>query len=117
MKVLLSVFAAASMTAGMAHWTTPPPAFDYVVRVVDNGFIPETVEVNFGDRVIWKNFDTHDHTVTAQFGPADPQEKWLFDSGLIGSGGSFEFIFVKEGTYKYTCDLHPGIVGKVVVRR
>ena len=118
MKSQLAVFAAASMTAAVAAWTTPPPAYDYVVRVTENAFNPERLEVNFGDKVIWKNFDIDDHTVTAQFWPAEEaQDRPYFDSGVIRPGDSFDFTFVKEGTYRYICKFHQGIVGTVIVRR
>lgn len=117
MKTLLSVFAAASMTAAVAAWTAPPPAYDHVVRILDMNYSPDNLEIAIGDKVIWKNFDTKDHTATAQFWPTVPQEQPYFDSGPIGSGGTFEFIFVKEGTYRYVCSFTPGLRGTIVVRR
>lgn len=117
MKTLLAVFAAASTTAAVAAWTSPSPAFDYVVRIESNSYEPFNVDVGLGDRVIWKNFDTEDHTVTAQFWPAQAQEKPLFDSGVIRAGDSFEFTFVKEGTYRYSCRFHTGMTGTISVRR
>jgi hypothetical protein len=33
MKILLSTLAAASMSAAVASWTVPAPAYDYIVRI------------------------------------------------------------------------------------
>jgi len=115
MKILLSTLAAASMSAAMAAWTAPSPSYEYVVRI-DKNFSPDRIEVKIGDTVIWKNFDSGDHTVTAEFRPASPQEGG-FDSGLIPSGLSYEKIFSKIGTYKYYCKLHPEEMGTVIVTR
>ncbi len=39
------------------------------------------------------------------------------DSGLpTGSPADFKVTFMKAGTYRYFCDVHPGMVGYVVVR-
>ena len=115
MKILLSTLAAACMSAAVAAWTAPSPAYDYVVRI-DKNFNPDRIEVKVGDTVIWKNFDSDSHTVTSDFRPVEPQEGG-FDSGVILSGGSYEYTFVKLGTYKYYCKVHPEMMGTVVVTR
>jgi plastocyanin len=116
MKTLPSVLAAALMSAAATAWTSPPPAYDHLVRI-DKNFGPDNLEVMVGDKVVWKNFDSDNHTVTAQFWPATPQEENYFDSGIIPSGGSFEFQFVKEGVCKYSCTIHPEMKGTITVRR
>jgi len=115
MKILLSPLAAASMSAAVAAWTAPGPAIDYVVTI-DQNFHPDRIEVKLGDMVIWKNFDSVDHTVTAEFRSADAQDGG-FDSGIIPSGQSYEKVFSKVGTYTYSCKLHPGATGTVLVTR
>ncbi len=116
MKILLSTLAAACMSAAVAAWTTPSPAFDYVVRI-DKNFNPDRIEVKVGDTVIWKNFDSESHTVSAEFRPGQPQDLGGFDSGVILSGGSFQYSFSKPGTYKYYCKLRREMLGTVVVTR
>lgn len=115
MKMLLSALAAASMSAAVAAWTAPPPAYDHVIRIVEKKFDPDNLDVAVGDKVIWRNFDSDNHSITAEYRPALPQENLDFDSGVILSGGSFEHQFVKEGTYKYYCRLHPEVSGTVTV--
>jgi len=43
-------------------------------------------------------------------------QRW--DSGLpLGKPHPIKLTFTKAGTYKYFCDVHPGMIGTVVVRR
>ncbi|MGH2895857.1 MAG: cupredoxin domain-containing protein [Solirubrobacteraceae bacterium] len=45
-------------------------------------------------------------------------QRW--DSGLAAGNGPpkpFKLKFTKPGTYKYFCDVHPGMIGTVVVKR
>ena len=45
-------------------------------------------------------------------------QRW--DSGLpLGNGPPkpFKLTFTKPGTYKYFCDVHPGMIGTIVVKR
>jgi plastocyanin len=116
MKTLPSVLAAALLAAAATAWTSTPPAYDHLVRI-DKNFSPDNLEVMVGDKVVWKNFDSDNHTVTAQFFPAVPQEENYFDSGIIPSGGSFEWQFVKEGSCRYWCSVHREMKGSITIRR
>jgi plastocyanin len=40
----------------------------------------------------------------------------VFNSGTIGPGRSFTFMFPSTGTFPYHCNFHPGMVGSVVVQ-
>ena len=119
MRTLHSVLGAALMTITIVAWSSTPPVNDYVVRI-DKLFSPDNLEIKVGDTVQWKNFDSDNHTVTAQFypGPTVPgQEENYFDSGMIASGGSYEWVFPKEGTCKYYCSVHRHMSGTITVRR
>lgn len=84
--------------------------------------VPQTVEVNIqnyayddaaltikaGDTVVWTNYDSAPHTVTATSG-AD------FDSGTLSQGSTWEYTFTEQGTYEYKCSIHPSMTGTVVV--
>src|SRR4029077_12791968 len=42
-----------------------------------------------------------------------------WDSGLPAGNGKphpFKLTFTKPGTYKYFCDVHPGMIGTIVVK-
>ncbi|HLY76168.1 MAG TPA: plastocyanin/azurin family copper-binding protein [Planctomycetota bacterium] len=114
MKLLLSTLAAASMSAAVASWTAAAQGYDYVVEI-DSLYHPDHLAIKIGDTVIWKNFDAIPHTVTTEPGPTSKQEYGKFDSGEIPSGSEFRYTFLRTGTYRYYCRIHPDIMGTVVV--
>jgi plastocyanin len=83
----------------------------------DKGWDPNPVNVKVGQKVIWTNKDTVQHTVTSG-SPGSPDSGKEFDSGLtklINPGATFEHTFTKAGTFNYYCQLHPTMLGKVIV--
>jgi len=112
MKTLPTVLGAAVMAIAVVAWSNP--VNDVVIRI-DKLFSPDNVDISVGDTVSWKNFDSDNHTVTAQFFPAGAQEN-TFESGIIPSGGSYEHLFAKEGICRYWCTLHRE-TGSITVRR
>jgi plastocyanin len=94
MKIVLSTLTAAGLSAALADWTAPAPATEYVVRIEQN-FQPDNLEIKIGDTVIWKNFDSEPHTVTAKPTPTLTPEDGSFDSGEIPSGVSFREPWVR----------------------
>ena len=83
-----------------------------VVTVVIRGFKfdPETVTVNQGDTVEWKNEDIVPHTAT------EDVAKPAFDSGKIQVGAMWRYVARNKGTYNYTCTFHPNMEGKLIVQ-
>ncbi|MCA9812331.1 MAG: hypothetical protein KC483_05660 [Nitrosarchaeum sp.] len=75
-------------------------------------YLPHQVEISPGESVFWDNIDSAAHTVTSGT-PGLPDG--VFDSGMIMSGGYFEFIFTNPGEYPYYCMVHPWMTGKVIV--
>jgi plastocyanin len=80
----------------------------------DKAYQPNPVNVKAGGVVTWNNEDTVVHTVTSGTGLQDPKIGNQFDSGLLG--GHFSHIFFKSGVFPYFCQIHPTMVGKVVVK-
>jgi plastocyanin len=76
-------------------------------------FLPSSAKVKVGTTVTWKNEDTAVHTVHSGT-PVKPTK--TFDSKVIGPNKEFSFKFDKKGTYRYYCELHPTMVGKVIVK-
>ena len=70
-------------------------------------FNPSTITVAAGTTITWTNKDGYAHTVTS--------DKNLFNSGDIGSNGTFSFTFATAGTYPYHCSIHTSMTAKVVV--
>jgi plastocyanin len=86
----------------------------------DKGFSPNPINVKVGDMITWTNSDNMEHTVTSGTGPSDPSTGKQFDSGLSGptaltAGKTFSHQFNKAGEFPYFCEIHPTLVGKVIV--
>jgi plastocyanin len=80
----------------------------------DKAYQPNPVNIKTGGVVTWNNDDTVVHTVTSGVGLQDPHLGNQFDSGLLG--GHFSHIFFKAGVFPYFCQIHPTMVGKVIVK-
>jgi plastocyanin len=89
----------------------PPTIEGYKISIVENdrsnSYNPNPVEIGAGDTVTWVNDDSTVHTATASDG--------TFDSDILLRGDTFSFTFDREGEYQYFCDVHPNMVGTVVV--
>jgi plastocyanin len=80
----------------------------------DKAYQPNPVNVKAGGPVVWTNEDTVAHTVTSGSGFNDQTLGREFDSGFLGKG--FSHIFFKPGVFQYFCEIHPTMVGKVIVK-
>jgi len=58
-------------------------------------FDPSSITVTAGTTVTWTNKDAIGHTVTSDSG--------FFDSGNIGTNGTYSYMFATEGCYR-TCN-------------
>ncbi len=76
-----------------------------------NGFTlaysPQTVKIPRGSAVVWKNLSSVTHTTTSNTG--------LWNRTLAPRTGTYKRTFLKAGTYRYHCNIHIGMTGKVVV--
>ena len=89
--------------------TLPPPGSAVTAaQIIDSGFVPSTITIDAGGTVTWTNAGTRRHTVTAN--------DRTFDSGILAVGGRWSHTFTTSGRFSYVCDLHPNMVGAVVVR-
>lgn len=83
-----------------------------VKRVVlkDIEFTPATVTIQRGDSVRWVWRDPRvSHDVTSR-------GRRRFRSSDTKLSGTHTVRFRRKGTYRYSCTIHPGMLGKVVVR-
>ena len=107
---LLAVFGLVSaLTAcgGGGSSTPPPPGTVFVKNI---SFIPSSIAVKVGDTVTWEFKDgSTAHNVN---GKTDLPG---FYSDNPQSGGAFHYTFAKAGSYRYTCDVHPSMIGTVTV--
>ncbi len=79
-------------------------------------YVPEKIMINVGDTVIWTNSDSATHTVTS--GDLNDPNTWglIIESGLLKPDSTFEYTFDTEADYPYFCQLHPWMIGKVMVK-
>jgi plastocyanin len=71
-------------------------------------FEPRVLRIEPGDKVTWVNKDADPHTVTGA-------GEWGTGHKEVAFGDSVSFRFEEEGTFPYSCLLHPGMDGVVVV--
>ena len=106
------LLAAAAGMAGLAPaiLATAQPAWAFVgtVDIVDRAFSPKVIEIEIGDKVLWRNRSDQKHSVTADSGEFD----YVFGT----RGAQEERRFQKADTYTYYCKFHDGMTGTVVVR-
>jgi plastocyanin len=81
----------------------------------DQAYDPNPVKVKSGDTVTWTNDDSQIHTVTSGTGSDDPNMGKDFDSSMLSQNQTFSHKFTTTGGFPYFCQLHPTMVGKVVV--
>ena len=84
---------------------TSAAAKDVIVTIKSFHFMAMDLNISAGDSVTWKNLDEEPHTVTGE----------QLHSGGIDTGGTFTFKFVKPGTYRYRCSIHPQMTGTITV--
>jgi plastocyanin len=75
------------------------------VSIQDNFFSPSPVNIVVGDTVHWTNNGGVDHTTTGA----------TWNSGTLMPGQSFDHTFNSAGTFGYSCTIHLGMNGSVVV--
>jgi len=88
----------------------PVPAVPSVapaaVEIRDYAFAPKALTVPVGTTVTWTNYDSDTHTVTGSG----------LKSKSFGRNDSYSFMFMKSGTFSYSCSLHPQMKGNVTVQ-
>jgi plastocyanin len=71
------------------------------------------IEANVGETIRFGNADGVPHTVTAG-SPINPRPD-QFDSGVLGTGATFDISFDRPGQYQIFCVLHPEMQATVVI--
>jgi nitrite reductase (NO-forming) len=89
--------------------------------MTDKSFAPNPINAKVGDTITWTNKDTTFHTVTSGTGTSDTAKGKEFDSSpglktFIQPSQSFSHKFMTAGEFAYFCQIHPTMVGKVVVK-
>lgn len=85
--------------------TTTNTTTDVPVSISNMAF-PATTTIKRGQTVVWTNNDSTQHNVTFTTGTS---------SGLLSKGNTFSRVFDAVGEFDYTCTIHPGMKGKIIV--
>ena len=80
------------------------------VLIKNFSFKPAHITIKRGTKVRWINKDSAPHTATAN-------KKRSFDSGRLSPGQRYTHTFKRAGKQRYHCELHPDMMGSVVVKR
>jgi plastocyanin len=75
------------------------------VSIRNGRFIPSSISVRPGDRIIWTNRDKIGHTASS--------EEYGFDSGIIIPGQAYRLNIKKAGEFNYYCRIHPEMKGVI----
>jgi len=123
-----------AVTGSLAGCTGVFATSEYDVGMRTQAFVPETLPVEPGTTVVWRNTSTRGHTVTAYEdtlpegaaffasggyeSEAAAREAWQDDSGgRLETDDTFEHTFEIPGEYGYVCLPHEegGMIGTIVV--
>lgn len=97
----------ASANAAVPVTVAPAPATAEVTATSGNAFTPSSVEIAAGGTVTWTFQALHNVSFVTPNSPEDIANR---------STGSVSRTFPGAGTFSYTCTLHAGMNGQVVVR-
>lgn len=95
------------------------------VAIHDVKFDPAEIVIKPGTKVVWTNEDAFEHDVTSGKSYNGREARGMkqtkfpdgkFQSGLFGQNKSFAHTFTERGTFDYYCNIHPFMVGKVIVK-
>ena len=75
------------------------------VEIRNYTYTPQNITVKIGQTVMWTNSDTVLHDVVGSG----------IESDYLQKGEKFIYTFEEEGTYPYTCSVHPWMEGEVTV--
>jgi plastocyanin len=78
----------------------------HAVQIEGMRFVPETLTVRRGERIVWTNNDLVPHTVTQA----------AFDSHAVAPNASWSYVAAKPGTYPYGCTSHPAMRATLIVQ-
>jgi plastocyanin len=86
--------------------TSPPVAAGVAAPIKGFGF-PYQLTVPAGSTVVWTNYDSVPHDVTAK------DDSWT--SGLLAEGESYSRTFGSQGKHTYVCKVHPYMSAVLIV--
>ncbi len=88
------------------------------ISITDEGFSPESLTVNAGQRVTWTNTDNIVHYVAPNDHPSHQRYAGVWDddgSGRISPGETYSITISTPGTYRYHDHLDSSVIGTLIV--
>lgn len=79
----------------------------HTVTIRQFAFSPTPLIIAVGDTVTWANQDGVAHTTNSSTGG------WA--SAPLDTGDSFSFTFTNAGSFNYSCTIHNGMQGTIIV--
>mgnify|MGYP001588099013 CR=1 len=92
------------------------PVSSKIVTLSDNGFIPNSIEVNTGETVKFVNIGSGIMWVASAPHPEHTNYSEFDEETGVNNGQSYEFTFTKVGSWKYHNHLNPNHKGVVIVK-
>lgn len=102
LAVALLASSTVSFLPGIAQAST------VVKAKANHSWSPSAVSISQNGKVIWKNPTGVNHTVTAT------SSNWN-KNVTLNPGEQTSFTFRHSGTFRYKCNIHSGMTGKVTV--
>lgn len=87
-----------------------------VVEITGSGFMPQTLQVRPGTKVVWVNKDQAPHQIAADPYPTHASLPALFAPQPLAADQTFSFVFTKVRTVSYHDELNPTWEGSVTVK-
>ncbi len=78
------------------------------IKIVNSSFEPAMYKIKRGDRIIWQNEDSVNHTITSD-------EQDYFDSGNLGQDKTYTQKFEVKKIIPYHCEIHPEMKAEIIV--
>jgi plastocyanin len=108
--LVVGLFAGALVGARALSEPTAAAEHHVVISMQDNRFVPDDIIVAAGTMVMWMNEDHASgewHNVILENG--------THVSDAIPPGSELSLTFDWPGVYVYFCDIHEGMLGRVIV--
>ncbi len=78
----------------------------HTILIQDNKFIPNTIKIFTGDKVIWINKGSNKHTVTFED---------VRINQVLNPQAQVSHVFKEKEEVRYFCSFHPGMQGSIII--
>jgi plastocyanin len=113
---LLTLVLAACSGGGTAASASAPPEADLTVSAENNEFDPPTITLTAGEAttVFFRNLDAMPHNI-AIYTDDSAAESLFVGETITDDAVTYEIPALEPGKYFFRCDVHPDMVGTVIV--